>query len=93
MHGVPAHIAKNSLDIQKDARPVKQALRRFATEKRHTIKEEIARLLAADFIGEVTHPSFKQQAIMSYPPRELLYFWLARYFPNLFPLQSILCMR
>lgn len=46
MPRVRAHLAEHNLDVRKDARPVKQALRCFATEKHYTIGEEIARLLA-----------------------------------------------
>lgn len=56
MPGIPACIAKHNLDVRKDARPVKQALRRFAMEKSRTIGEEITQLPTVGFIREVAHP-------------------------------------
>jgi hypothetical protein len=53
---VPRELADHSLHILPDAKPIKQPLRRFAKEKRKAIGEEIARLLAADFITEVFYP-------------------------------------
>jgi hypothetical protein len=53
MPGVPTELAKHSLHVRPDAKPVKQLLRCFVEEKRKAIGEEIALLLAADFIMEV----------------------------------------
>jgi hypothetical protein len=53
MPGVPRELAKHSLNVRPDAKPVKQPLRRFAEEKRKAIGEEIAWLLTAGFIMEV----------------------------------------
>ena len=57
MPGVPRELAEHKLHVRKDAKPVRQPLRRFSEEKRRTIGEEIARLLKAGFIMEVFHPS------------------------------------
>jgi putative transposase len=56
MPGVPRELAEHSLHVQPDAKPVKKLLRRFAEEKRKSIGEEIARLLAVGFIMEVFYP-------------------------------------
>jgi hypothetical protein len=56
MPGVPRELAKHSLHVRPDVKPVKQPLRRFAEDRRKAIGEEIARLLAAGFIMEVLHP-------------------------------------
>lgn len=42
MPGVPAKIAKHSLDVRKDAMPIKQALHHFAIEKQRAIGVEIS---------------------------------------------------
>lgn len=44
MPGVPANIEEHRCDVMKGARPVKQALRCFATEKRRAIGEDICSL-------------------------------------------------
>lgn len=64
MPGVPARITEHSPDVRKDARPVKQAVRRFATEKRGAIREEIARLLDASFVREVADPEWLAIPVM-----------------------------
>jgi hypothetical protein len=58
MPGVPRELAEHSLNVRPDAKPVNQPLRRFAEEKRKTIGEDIARLLAAGFIREVFYPDW-----------------------------------
>ena len=55
MLGVPRELAEHSLNVHKDAKPVKQSLRRFGGERRKAIGKELARLLAAQFIKEVIH--------------------------------------
>jgi hypothetical protein len=42
----------------------KQCLRRFAHEKRESIKREIAKLLVAGFIKEVIHPEWVANPIL-----------------------------
>jgi hypothetical protein len=42
MPGVPRELANHSLNVHKDARPVKQSLRRFGKEKRRIIEKELA---------------------------------------------------
>jgi hypothetical protein len=56
MPGVPRELAKHSLNVRPDAKPVKQPLQRFVEEKRKAIGKEIASLLAAGFIMEVYYP-------------------------------------
>ena len=53
MPGVPKDFAEHKLHVRPDAKPVKQPLRRLLEEKRRIVGEEIARVLAADFIMEV----------------------------------------
>ena len=56
MLGIPREVAEHALKIHPDSKPVKQRLRHFDEEKRRAIGEEIAKLLAAGFIREVSHP-------------------------------------
>jgi hypothetical protein len=56
MPGVPRKLAKHSLHVRPDAKPVNQPLLCFAEEKRKAIGEEIAWLLAAGCIMEVFYP-------------------------------------
>ena len=56
MPGILRKYAEHKLHVRKGAKPVRQPLRRFSEEKRRTIGEEVAKLLAAGFIMEVFHP-------------------------------------
>ena len=53
MPGIPRELAEHSLRVHKDARPVKQTMRRFSGPKRDAISKEIDRLLHAGFIREI----------------------------------------
>ena len=57
-------VSEHALKIRPGSRPVKQHLRRFNEEKRRLIGEEIAKLLAADFIKEVYHPEWLSNPIL-----------------------------
>jgi hypothetical protein len=50
--------------VRPDAKPVKQPLWRFADDRRKAIWEEVAMLLAADFIMEVLHPDWLSNPVM-----------------------------
>jgi len=56
MPTIPREVAEHALKIRPGSRPVKQHLHCFNEEKWRLIGEEIAKLLAADFIKEVYHP-------------------------------------
>ena len=58
MPGIPREVAEHTLKIHLGSKPVKQCLRRFNEEKWRLIGEEIAKLLAANFIKEVYHPEW-----------------------------------
>jgi hypothetical protein len=64
MLGVLRVLAEHSLHIRSDSKLVKQALWRFAEEKRKAIGEEIARLLAASFIMEVFYPDWLANPVL-----------------------------
>ena len=64
MPGVPTEFAEHKLNVKKDARPVKQPMRRLAEERRVAVGKEIARLLAAGFIIEVFHPEWLANPVL-----------------------------
>ena len=64
MPGIPRKYGEHKLHVRKDAKPVRQPLRRFSEEKRRTIGEEVAKLLAAGFIMEVFHPEWLANPVL-----------------------------
>nr|ABF99688.1 retrotransposon protein, putative, unclassified [Oryza sativa Japonica Group] len=58
MPGVLREVIEHRLAVRPDARPVRQKVRRQAPERQAFIREEVARLLEADFIREVIHPEW-----------------------------------
>lgn len=58
MPGVPRKGIEHRLDVRPDARPVRQKVRRQASERQAFIREEVVRLLKASFIREVVHPEW-----------------------------------
>ena len=64
MPGIPRKYTKHKLHVRKDTRPVRQPLRRFSEEKRRTIGEVVAKLLAAGFIMEVFFPEWLANPVL-----------------------------
>jgi hypothetical protein len=64
MPGVPRELIEHSLNVNTQAVPKKQCLRRFAHDKHEAIKWEIAKLLAAGFIKELIHPEWVANPIL-----------------------------
>jgi hypothetical protein len=64
MPGVPRELFEHSLNVHKDAKPVKQSLRRFGDEKRRAIGREILWLQAAGFIEEVIHTDWLANPVL-----------------------------
>ena len=64
MPGVPRELAEHRLHVDPAARPVRERLRRSAAHKRKTIGEEVAKLLAANFIREVHHSEWLANVVM-----------------------------
>lgn len=58
MPGVPRKGIEHRLAVRPDARPVRQKVRRQASERQAFIREEVAHLLKASFIREVVHPEW-----------------------------------
>ncbi|KAK1694005.1 hypothetical protein QYE76_010702 [Lolium multiflorum] len=59
-----SELAEHSLNVRKDAKPVRQPLRRFAEDRRKIIGEEVTKLLVAGFIVEVTHTEWLANPVM-----------------------------
>ena len=64
MPGVPRELAEHRLHVDPAARPVRERLRRSAAHKRKAIGEEVAKLLAANFIREVHHSEWLANVVM-----------------------------
>src|SRR3954469_15449176 len=62
--GCPEGITEHHLSTEPRLKPVKKFLRRFNDERRNTIGEEIARLLAAGFIMEVFYPEWLPTTVL-----------------------------
>ncbi|KAK1608713.1 hypothetical protein QYE76_032386 [Lolium multiflorum] len=61
---VPRELAEHSLNVRKNAKPVRQPLLRFAEDRRKIIGEEVTKLLVAGFIVEVTHTEWLANPVM-----------------------------
>ena len=55
MPGVPRELAEHHLHVDPKVKPVKEHLWRSTVQKTKAIGEEVARLLAAEFIREIYH--------------------------------------
>ena len=64
MPGVPRGLAEHRLRVDSKAKPVKEHLRRSAVQKKKAIGEEVARLLAAEFIREIYHSEWLANVVM-----------------------------
>ncbi|KAK1630215.1 hypothetical protein QYE76_004530 [Lolium multiflorum] len=62
--GVPRELAEHSLNVRKDAKPVRQPLRWFTEERRKIIGEEVTKLLVAGFIVEVLHTEWLANPVL-----------------------------
>ena len=62
--GVPRELTEHTLNIDPKFKPVRQFLRRFNEERSKAIGEEVARLLAAEFIVEVFHPEWLANQVL-----------------------------
>ena len=64
MPGVPRGLAEHHLRVDPKVKPVKEHLRRSTVQKRKAIGEEVARLLAAEFIREIYHSEWLANVVM-----------------------------
>ena len=61
---VPRGLAEHRLRVDSKAKPVKEHLRQSATEKRKATGEEVAQLLAVEFIHEIYHSEWLANVVM-----------------------------
>ena len=64
MSGVPRELIDHSLNINPDAKPIKQHLHHFTQDRKDVIRKEITRLLAVGFIKEVYHPDWLANPVL-----------------------------
>ena len=57
-------MAQHNLNVAKSAKPRKQNLRKFPTEKAEAAKAEVQRLLDADVIRPVQYPEWLDNVVM-----------------------------
>ncbi|XP_077227051.1 uncharacterized protein LOC143860348 [Tasmannia lanceolata] len=65
MLGIDPTISTHELGVDQTCKPVKQKRRHFAPERRMAIREEVERLLKADFIREI-QPAIKAQVLADF---------------------------
>jgi hypothetical protein len=64
MPGIPREVAEHSFDILPHSRAMQQWLRRFDEERRRVIGVELRKLLEAEFIMEVFHPTWLANPVL-----------------------------
>ena len=64
MPGIPREVTEHALCLIPGSKPAKQRLRHFDDERRRAIGEEIAKLLAAEFIREVFHSDWLANPVL-----------------------------
>ena len=64
MSGIPWEVAEHALRLVLSSKPTKQRLHCFDDERCKAIGEEIAKLLAAEFIKEVYHSDWLANLVL-----------------------------
>ena len=64
MLDIPREVTEHALKIRPGSKTVKQHLHHFDEEKCRSIGEEIAKLLAPEFIKEVYHPEWLANPVL-----------------------------
>jgi hypothetical protein len=64
MPGIPGEVAEHSLDILPHPRAVQQRLHCFNKEWRRAIGVELRKILKAEFIKEVFHPTWLANPVL-----------------------------
>ena len=64
MLGIPWEVAEHALRLVLGSKPAKQCLSHFDDERRRAIGEEVAKLLAAEFIKEVYHSDWLANPVL-----------------------------
>ena len=64
MLGIPREVAEHALCLVLGSKPTKQRMCHFDNERRRAIGEEVAKLLAAEFIKEVYHSNWLANPVL-----------------------------
>ena len=64
MPGIPRELAEHTLNVDPNAKPVQQTLRRFSDPKRKAIGEKIHWLCKAGFIREIKESTWVANPVM-----------------------------
>ena len=64
MPGIPREVAEHELCNLPGSKPIQQRLHCFDDKRRRTIREEIAKLLAAGFIKEIYHSDWLSNPVL-----------------------------
>ena len=64
MPGVPRELTEHTLNVDPKFKLAKQFLRNFNEKRCKAIGEEVAQLLAAEFIVEVFHPEWLANMVL-----------------------------
>ncbi|XP_059669218.1 uncharacterized protein LOC132314358 [Cornus florida] len=64
MPGIDPSVSCHSLNVNPNAKPVKQKQRRFAPERNRIIAEDVDRLLDAGFVREVHYPDWLSNVVV-----------------------------
>nr|XP_027118552.1 uncharacterized protein LOC113735761 [Coffea arabica] len=56
-HGIPTELVVHRLQVDPNARPVKQKKRNFVPERKEVVKSEVGKLLEAKIVKEVYYPT------------------------------------
>jgi hypothetical protein len=64
MLGIPSEMIEHKLDIDPSYKPVKQKERRYTPGKCETIRQEVNKLLKAEFIRPVEYPSWLANTVL-----------------------------
>ena len=64
MPGIPRELAEHALNVNPNAKPVQQAMRRYSEPRRIAMSAEVHRLLKAGFIREIKEATWVANPVM-----------------------------
>src|SRR3954454_23178681 len=64
MPGIPRELAEHALNVDPNAKPVKQPLRRFSEPKRKAMRTKVHRLEKAGFIRKIKEATWVANPVM-----------------------------
>src|SRR5215216_7390663 len=82
MLGVPREFAEHALNVNPDARPVKQTIRRLSEPRAKAVGMEINRLLNAKFIREIKESTWLFNTVLV-PKKDTDILWMCVDFTSL----------